>query len=80
VKIRIHKTKILCIVFNGCETWFLVLREEHRLKELHKFYSSPSIIKMINSRMMNCAGNVAQMGRRGMHIGNWWESQEERDH
>jgi hypothetical protein len=32
VKIRIYKTVILPVVLNGCETWSLILREEHRLK------------------------------------------------
>jgi hypothetical protein len=49
-------------------------------KELHKFYSSPSIIRMFKSRRMRWAGHVARMGSRGMHIGYWWEIQKERDH
>jgi hypothetical protein len=40
-------------------------------EELHNLYSSPSIIRMMKSRMMKWAGHVAQMGRRGMHIGYW---------
>jgi hypothetical protein len=32
VKIRIHKIIILPVVFYGCETWSLTLREEYRLK------------------------------------------------
>jgi hypothetical protein len=32
VKIRIYKTKILPMGLHGCETWFLTLREEHRLR------------------------------------------------
>jgi hypothetical protein len=35
---------------------------------------------MIKSRRMRWAGHVARMGRRGMHIGHWLESQKERDH
>jgi hypothetical protein len=30
-KIRIYKTIILPVVLYGCETWSLILREEHRL-------------------------------------------------
>jgi hypothetical protein len=32
LKIRICKTVILPLVLYGCETWFLSLREEHRLR------------------------------------------------
>jgi hypothetical protein len=30
LKIRIYKAKILPVVLYGCETWSLILREEHR--------------------------------------------------
>jgi hypothetical protein len=32
LKIRIYRTIILPVVLYGCETWFLTLKEEHRLK------------------------------------------------
>jgi hypothetical protein len=32
--------------------------------ELHNLYSSPNIIRMITSRRMRWAGNVARMGKR----------------
>jgi hypothetical protein len=51
-------------------------RELHN-EELHDLYSSPSIIRMIKSRRIRWAGHVARMGRRGMHVGYWWESQKE---
>jgi hypothetical protein len=31
LKIRIYKTVILPVVLYGCETWSLILREEHKL-------------------------------------------------
>jgi hypothetical protein len=49
-------------------------------EELHNVYSSRNIIRTIKSRRMRWAGHVARMGRRGMHIGYWWESQKQRDH
>jgi hypothetical protein len=49
-------------------------------EELHNLYYSPSIIRVIKSRRMRWAGHVARMGRRGMHIGYWWEIQKERGH
>jgi hypothetical protein len=36
VKIRIYKTIILPVLLYGCETWFLKLREEHRLKVFYE--------------------------------------------
>jgi hypothetical protein len=44
--------------------------------ELHNFYPSPNIIRMIKSRI-RLAGHVACM-RLGMHIGFWWESKKEK--
>jgi hypothetical protein len=32
LKVKIYKTIILPVVFYGCETWSLTLREEHRLR------------------------------------------------
>jgi hypothetical protein len=49
-------------------------------EERHNLYSSPSIIKMIKSRRMRGASDVARMGRRGMHIGYGWESLKETGH
>jgi hypothetical protein len=52
-------------------------------EELHNLYSSPSIITMIKARGMRWVGHVARMGRRRrrrMHVGYWWEIQNERDH
>jgi hypothetical protein len=49
-------------------------------EELHNLDSSPSIMRIIKSRSMRWAGQVARTGRKGMHIGYRWENQKERDH
>jgi hypothetical protein len=52
-------------------------RKLHK-EELHNFL--PNIIRMIKSRRMRWAGHVARMGRKGMYMVYWWESQKDRDH
>jgi hypothetical protein len=52
-------------------------RKRHN-EEFHSLYSSPSTIRMIKSRRKRWTGHVGRMGRRGLHIGFWWESQKER--
>jgi hypothetical protein len=47
-------------------------REVHN-EELHNFYFSANIIRMIKSRKMTWGGSV-------MHVVFWWESQKEGDH
>jgi hypothetical protein len=37
-------------------------------KELHNFYSSANIIRILNSRRMRWTGHAARMGVRGMYI------------
>jgi hypothetical protein len=49
-------------------------------EELRDLYSSPSIIRTINSRTMRWERHVARMGRRETRIGCWWGSQREGDH
>jgi hypothetical protein len=46
-------------------------------EEFHNAYPSQSIVRMIKLRRMRWIGHVALMGRRGMHIGYWWESRKE---
>jgi hypothetical protein len=48
-------------------------------EELHNLYCSPSIIRIIKSRMMRWDGECSTNGG-GMHIGFWWKSRKERNH
>jgi hypothetical protein len=49
-------------------------------RKLHNSYSSLNIIRTIKSRRMKWTEHVERIGRRGMHAGFWWESQEEKAH
>jgi hypothetical protein len=42
-------------------------------KELCDLYSSPSVVRIIKSKKMSWAGNVARMARTGSRIGDWLE-------
>jgi hypothetical protein len=48
-------------------------------KELHKLYSSLTIIRMIKSRRMRWAGHIGRVvEKKNINSGVWWESQKER--
>jgi hypothetical protein len=40
LKIKIYRTTILPVVLYGCETWWLTLREEHRLRVLRRIFGT----------------------------------------
>jgi hypothetical protein len=81
-RLRVSENGVLRRIFGTKEDEVMIggLRKLHN--ELHNLgiYSSSSKIGMFSSRRMRWAGNVPPMRRRGMHVGFWWESQEERDH
>jgi hypothetical protein len=54
-------------------------RTLHNAK-LNNLCSLSSIIRIIKSRRMRWAGNVARMGGRRNAYSIWWESQKKRDH
>jgi hypothetical protein len=49
-------------------------------EELNDLYTSPNIVRVIKSRRIRWAGNVARMGRGAMHTGFWWGNLRGRDH
>jgi hypothetical protein len=78
-RLRVFENRVLKRIFG--QKWVEVIRDLRKPynEKLHKLFSLLSIIRMIKSRM-RWTGHVARMGRRGMLIGIWWESQEERGH
>jgi hypothetical protein len=90
ITIKEYGTIILPVVLFGCETWYLILREEPRprvfenrvlrkvfgpkrdeatgemrrlhTEELNDLYSLPNIIRVIKSRRMRWAWQIARMG------------------
>jgi hypothetical protein len=49
-------------------------------EELNDLYSSPNIIRVIKSRRLRWAGQVARMGEREVRTRFWWEDLREDDH
>jgi hypothetical protein len=49
-------------------------------EELHNLYSTPSIIRMTNTRRTRRARHVARMWRSEMHMGYCLERQKEREY
>jgi hypothetical protein len=47
-------------------------------EELNDLYSSSNTVRMIKSRRMRWAENVARMGRGEVYTGFWWENLRER--
>jgi hypothetical protein len=79
-RLRVFENRVLRRIFGPkrdkvTEGW----RKLHN-EELHNSNFLPNIIRMIKSRKIRLAGQVARMGRRGMYMRYWWESQKERDH
>ena len=49
-------------------------------EELNDLYSSPNIVRVIQSRRMRWAGHVALMGEEMGCIGSFWGNRREGDH
>jgi hypothetical protein len=78
-RLRVFENRVLRRIFGPKRDEVTGGWRKLRNEELHNLYSSPSIIRMIKSRRIRWAEHIARIGRRGVLIGFWWESQKERD-
>jgi hypothetical protein len=56
VKVKINKTIVLAVVLYTCETWFLTLRDEHRLR----VFENRVLREYLDQRGLNRMEEVAQ--------------------
>jgi hypothetical protein len=78
-RLKLFENRVLRRIFEP--KWDEIIESRRKLhnEELHNLYSSPNIIRMIKSRRMRLAGNVALM-RSGMHIDFQWENRKGIEH
>ena len=79
-KLRVFENMVLRRIFGTRRDE--VTGEWRRLynEELNDLYSSPSIVRMINTRRIRWAGHVARMGEERGCIGSCWGYRRERYH
>jgi hypothetical protein len=79
-RLRVFENRVLGRIFGSKRDEVTGDWRKLHNEALHKLYFLPSIIRMIKSRRMRWARNVARTGRRGTYRGYWWESQKGKDH
>jgi hypothetical protein len=79
-KLRVSENRVLRRIFGPKRYEVTTDRRNLHNKELHNVYWSQNIIRMIKSSRIRWKGHVPRIGKRGMHIGYWWETQKEIDH
>jgi len=79
-KLRLFDRRVLRRIFGhkrgeATREW----RKIHN-EELNDLYSSPSIVRLIKSRIMRWAGHLARMVEKRAVYRVWWGNLRERDH
>jgi hypothetical protein len=62
VKVKISKTIILPVVLYGCETWFLTVREEHKLRVFEN-----RVLRIFGPKRDGVTGGWRKLHNKGLH-------------
>jgi hypothetical protein len=79
-RLKVFKNRVLKRIFELKRSEVTGGRRKLHNADLHNLNSSPSIIRIINSRNMRWAGHVARMGELRNAYSTLVGSQKERDH
>jgi len=79
-KLRVFENMALMRIFGPRRDEVTVEWMRLHNEELNDLYSSPSIVRVIKSRITRWAGHVARMGEERECIGSWWGNRKERCH
>ena len=79
-RLRVFENKMLRSIFGPKRDEVTGEWRKLHNEELNDLYSSPSIFRVIKSRIMMWAGHVAPMGVGESYSGFWWGNLRERDH
>jgi hypothetical protein len=63
VKIRIYGNIILAVVVYGCETWYLILRQGHRLRE----FENRVLRRIFGPKRTELAGGWRKLHNEELH-------------
>jgi hypothetical protein len=79
-RLRVFENRVLRRIFGPKRDevtgeWRKLLNEE-----LSDLYSSPTVVRVIKSRIMKWSGHVARMGRGEACTRFWWGTLRDRDH
>jgi hypothetical protein len=64
IKVKIYKTIILRVVFYGCETWSLTLREDHRLR----VFENRVLRRIFGAKRDEVTGEWRKLHNEELHI------------
>jgi len=79
-KLRVFESMVLRRIFGPRRDEVTGEWRRFHNEEINDVYSSPKIMRVIKSRRMRWAGNVARMGEDKGCIGSWWGNRREGNH